>query len=227
MTLIVGQPHVVFEGPITPSYVSGAIATKSNDFSMTGLEDYYAYKYDRPFAITSGDTSVILLLSGTVSVEKEYFWAGDTYSSATTTPIEYVNITNTLNEPIPEGLIQFYRGNEWIGNDRMPYVAVNSTAKLMVAYAHDLKVEQKTVKIEHLSGIDKITIEVKATNYKTEGTSITIQETIPYQSTLELADPKPKQEGQILTWTLTLESGEQKLITYTYSIPVVKATTYP
>jgi len=225
LTLVVGQPHVVFEGPISPSYAEGAIAIRSNDFSMTGLDEYYAYKYDRPFAISSGETAMIQLLSGTVKVEKEYFWSGDTYSS-TTTPIEYVNITNILGEPIPDGLIQFYRGSEWVGNDRIPYVAVNSTAKLMVAYAHDLKVEQKTIDIEHLSSVDEVTIQVEATNYKSEGVSITIQQTIPYQATLMSADLKPNQEGQTLTWTITLDPGEHTLITYTYSIPN-KSTTIP
>lgn len=218
LTLVVGQPHVVFEGPIPLSLAGGTFATRSNDFSMTGLEEYYAYKYDRPFTISSGDTEMILLLSGTVKVEKEYFWSGD--SGGVTTPIEYANITNTLNEPIPEGLIQFYRGSEWVGNDRIPYVAVNSTAKLMVAYAHDLKVEQRTINIEHLSGMDKVTIQVEATNYKSEGISITIQQTIPYEATLLSSDLTPKQEGQTLTWTITLEPAGNEVITYTYSIPV-------
>ena len=51
----------------------------------------------------------------------------------------------------------------------------------MVAYAHDLKVEQKTVRIEHLSGFDKVTVQVTATNYKAEAISIAIQQTIPYE----------------------------------------------
>ncbi|MGQ9513448.1 MAG: hypothetical protein ACUVTL_00065 [Thermoproteota archaeon] len=221
LTLIVGQPHIVFEGPIYANN-EGIFSAKSNEFRVTNLEEYYAYKYERPFLISSGETTMIPLLSGTLGIEKEYFWAGDYYSSSST-PVEYVNITNTLEEPIPEGPIQFYRGNEWIGNDRIPYVAVNSTVKLMVAYAHDLKVEQKMIKIEHLSGIDKITIQVKATNYKAERASITIKQTIPYKATLDVADPKPKQEGQILTWTVSLDPGESKFITYTYSMPVERS----
>lgn len=220
LTLVVGQPHIVFEGPIYA--YDGAAFAKSREFSVMGLEEYHAYKYGKPFTISSGETAMVLLLSGTLKVEEEYFWAGDYYQSSST-PVEYVNITNTMDEPIPEGSIQFYRGNEWVGNDLVPYVAVNSTAKMMVAYAHDLKVEQKTVKIEHLSGVDKVTVQVKVTSYKEEGISITIQQTIPYRATLELANPTPRQEGQVLTWTESLGPGEYEIITYTYSIPVEKA----
>jgi hypothetical protein len=223
LTLVVGQPHIVFEGSVPIKYTDEAISARSNDFTVTGLGEYHAYRYARPFTISSGDTAMILLLSGTVDVKRYYFWAGSDYSGDST-PIEYANVTNVLDEPIPEGLIQFYRGSEWVGNDMTPYIAVNSTAKLMVAYAHDLKIEQKTVNIEHLSGLDKVTVQVKAMNYKAEGISITIQQTIPYQATLESSDPQPIQEGQVLTWTVALESGGQALLTYTYSIPVQKST---
>jgi len=233
LTLVVGQPHIVFEGPVPIKYLDEAISARSGEFTVTGLGEYHAYRYARPFTISSGDTAMILLLSGTVDVKRHYFWSGYntyysySYYSGDSSPIEYANVTNVLDEPIPEGLIQFYRGSEWVGNDMTPYIAVDSTAKLMVGYAHDLKVEQKTIGIEHLPGVDKVTIQVKATNYKAEGISIAIQQTIPYEATLESSDPRPLQEGQVLTWTLELGSGEQGLITYTYSIPVVQKTVYP
>jgi len=230
LTLVVGQPHIVFEGPVPIKYMDEAISARSNEFTVTGLGEYHAYRYARPFSISSGDTAMILLLSGAVDVKRHYFWSGYNYYpySGDSSPIEYANVTNVLDEPIPEGLIQFYRGSEWVGNDRTPYIAVDSTAKLMVAYAHDLKVEQKTVRIEHQSGLDRITVQVKATNYKSEDVSIAIQQTIPYEATLESSDPQPIQEGQVLTWTLELGSGENEIITYTYSIPVrSEIITYP
>jgi len=228
LTLVVGQPHIVFGGSVPIKYTDEIFTGRSSEFTMTGLGEYHAYRYARPFTISSGDTAMILLLSGTVDVKRHYFWAGYNYYSGDSTPIEYANVTNVLDDPIPAGLIQFYRGSEWVGNDRTPYIAVDSTAKLMVAYAHDLKVEQKTVRIEHLSGFDRVTVQVTATNYKTEAISIAIQQTIPYEATLESSDPQPIQEGQVLTWTLELGSGERELITYTYSIPVRNGIiTYP
>jgi hypothetical protein len=219
LTLVVGQPHIVYAGMIPIGKDERTFAAMSSSSSPLG--EYHAYKYDKPFTITAGDVAMIRLLAGTVEVEKEYFWS-DGYSD----PVEFANVTNTLDQPIPEGIVQFYRAGEWVGNDWTPYIAVASNAKLTVGYAHDLKVLQKTTNIEHLASSDRITIQVRTTNYKTEAISITIQQYLPYRATLESSDPPSIQEGSILTWKLSIGPGESKLITYTYSIPIEKNITY-
>jgi len=213
LTLVSGEPHIAFIGPVTLDRFGGApVELARVSFS---LGEYHAYRFTEPVTLEAGGRTVLPLLSGTVRVSEEYFWAGG--------PVAwYANVTNALSEPLATGVINFYSGREWVGSDSLSYTPSGGSSRLTVGNARDVVVSEKTIKIEHLTDVDRVTLQVTASNYKTETINLTLQRWIPYQATLVSADPAPAQEGQTLTWRITLSPGGIRAITYTYQMPAPK-----
>jgi len=230
LSLVVGQPHVVFEGPLKYAFEDNRMGAGAPiEWTVSGLGEYHEFTLGRAISLTAGDTTMLLLLNGTVAVEKEYLWSGSQQYYGGGVPkgsespvVEYINVTNKLSQPLPRGLAQFYREKKWVGNDWMPYVAVEANAKMTVGLALDVEVKPQVLSIEHLASTDRVTVRLTAFNHKRTDIYLVVQQTIPYEATLVQADPKPQQLGQVLTWSLPVPQGQSAVITYTYDVPVRK-----
>jgi len=232
LSLVVGQPHIVFEGPIRYAFDESktqAGAPAPIEWTVSGLGEYHEFQLSRPISLAAGGTTMLLLLNGSVGVEREYFWSSSQpYYYGVIPPVsespvvEYVNVTNTLSQPLPKGLAQLYREQKWVGNDWMPYIAVDANAKMTVGLALDVEVKHEVTNIQHLVSSDRVTVQLTALNHKKEDIVLVLQQTIPYDATLIQADPKPQQLGQVLTWNVAVPRGQSTFVTYTYEVPVRK-----
>jgi hypothetical protein len=104
----------------------------------------------------NGTTVRLPLFNGTVSLRQEYFWANGGVQNR-------YHITNTLSEPLASGIVEFYRGQKWMGEDEITYTPPNAETTTIVNYAEDIKVTST------------ITKSVNDGYHQVQGTQLTVQ----------------------------------------------------
>jgi hypothetical protein len=151
------------------------------------------------------------LFDGTIKAENYYYWSDSAVERR-------VRINNTLKNPLPSGIINYYDNSTWVGTTYMPYTAEGEESTITVGYSQDIKVEKNLTDIQ----IDKekksyeYTISVK--NLGNSASNITIEQTLPRDATLVSTNPKAEALGNRIKWETMLKPKETKILVYRYRI---------
>ena len=151
------------------------------------------------------------LFEGRVKAETFYHWSDGVVERR-------VRINNTLENPLPSGIINYYDNSTWVGTTYMPYTAEGEESTIAVGYSQDIKVEKNLtdMQIDKEKKIYEYTISVK--NLGSSASNITIEQTLPKDATLVSTDPKAEVIGNRIKWETTLEPKETKAFIYRYRI---------
>ena len=217
LTTVVGGPHVVYRGGFTPyptgvTYEINAMGGSSDiTWTSTEVEEYHEYTLGEKISFNKGETVRIPLFSGVIPIYQEYFWSGGKVENR-----YYLN--NTMPEPLPNGIIECYRGNKWVGEDNLKYTPKEDESSIIVSYAYDVKVESKTISEEHTYSKDTYTKQVTIENFKNVSITIKIEQPLPYKANLLSSTPTANLEGRTSWWKVDVDKNENFIITYTYEV---------
>jgi len=178
--------------------------------SISGAREFEFYSFIIENATIDGPLSLDLF-EGRVKAETYYYWSGSAVERR-------VRINNTLKNPLPSGIINYYDNSTWVGTTYMPYTAEGEESAIAVGYSQDIKVEKNLtdIEIEKEKEIYEYTISVK--NLGSSASNITIEQTLPGGATLVSTDPKAEAIGNRIKWETTLKPKETKVFVYRYRI---------
>lgn len=211
LVLVSGGPHIVYQGPVLRPYVNSiellAYESSSINFtSATTIDEYHEYTYGAKLSFEKGTVVRLPLFNGTVSLRQEYFWRSGKVQNR-------CHINNTLTEPLAAGIVEFYRGQTWVGEDSIPYTPVKGKSIAIVNYAYDIKVTSTVTK-----SIDEYHYRVRGTtitirNHKTTCIQILIQQSINGY-TLLTSTPPATRVGPTLSWVINVDADGTATIYY-------------
>lgn len=210
LVLVSGGPHIVYRGPIFRPYIfaieAQSLSSPSIDFTSTTMDEYHEYTYGTKLSFEKGTVVKLPLLNGTVSLRQEYFWNGGKVQNR-------YHINNTLNEPLAAGIVEFYRGEAWVGEDSIPYTPTKGKSIAIVNYAYDIKVTRTVTK-----AIDEYHHTVRGTNikirnHKAINIQILIQQNIRGY-TLITSTPPATRVGPTLSWVMSVNADSTATIYY-------------
>jgi len=209
LVLVSGGPHIVYRGPIFQPYILASEAllySPSIDFTSTTMDEYHEYTYGAKLSFKKGTVVKLPLLNGTVSLRQEYFWTSGEVQNR-------YHINNTLNEPLAAGIVEFYRGEAWVGEDSIPYTPIKGESIAIVNYAYDIKVTSTVTKSisEYCHEVRGISITIR--NHKTASIQILIQQDINGY-TLVTSTPPATRVGPTLSWVINVDADSTVTIYY-------------
>ena len=210
LVLVSGGPHIVYRGPIFKPYISVteaySLSSPSIDFTSTTIDEYHEYTYGAKLSFEKGTVVKLPLFNGTVSLRQEYFWASGEVQNR-------YHINNTLTEPLAAGIVEFYRGEAWVGEDVILYTPVKGKSVAIVNYAYDIKVTSAVTKSidEYHHKVQGITITIR--NHKTTSIQILIQQSIDGY-TLVTSTPPATRVGPTLSWVINVDADSTATIYY-------------
>jgi hypothetical protein len=210
LVLVNGGPHVVYRGPIFKPYILTTevqvISAPSIDFTSTTMDEYHEYTYGTKLSFEKGTAVKLPLFNGTASLRQEYFWTDGEVQNR-------YHINNTLSEPFASGIVEFYRGEAWVGEDSIPYTPVKGESIAIVNYAYDIKVTSAVTKSinENRHTVQGINITIR--NHKTTSIQIFIQQDINGY-TLVTSTPPATRVGPTLSWVINADADSTATIYY-------------
>lgn len=207
LVLVSGGPHIVYKGPI--SFVretAQSLYSASIDFASTATDEYHEYTYSTKLSFENGTVVKLPLFNGTVSLRQEYFWTSGEVQNR-------YHISNTLSEPLAAGIVEFYRGKAWIGEDSIAYTPVKGESTAIVNYAYDIKVTATVTKSIYENSHEIRGINITIQNYKTTGIQILIQQDINGYA-LFTSTPSATRVGSTLSWTMNVDANSTAAIYY-------------
>lgn len=217
LTTVVGGPHVIYRGGFSPYYTGYAYEVNALDYASNigwasaEVEEYHEYTIDKKISFNKAETVRIPLFSGVIPIYQEYFWLGGKVENR-----YYLN--NTLSEPLPNGIIECYRANKWVGEDNLRYTPKGDESSIIVSYAYDVKVESKTISEEHTYSKDTYTKQVIIENFKNVSITIKIEQSLPYKANLLSSTPTANLEGKTVSWKVDVDANGSLVITYNYEV---------
>jgi hypothetical protein len=207
LVLVSGGPHIVINGPI---YYANAAAFSTYamtiDFTPTTTDEYHEYTYNGMLSFDNGTVVRLPLFNGTVTLRQEYYWASGEVQNR-------YHINNTLTEPLASGIIEFYRGKAWMGEDSVDYTPANAETTALVNYAEDIKVMATVTKSINDGHHEVQGTEITIQNHKTTPVQILVQQDINGY-TLVAATPPASRVGATLTWTINIAAQSTTTIYY-------------
>ena len=208
LVLVSGGPHLVYSGPIFSPYNSfdGSRQSLSIDFASSTMDEYHEYMYGAKLSFEKDTVVKLPLLSGTVNLRQEYFWAGSEVQNR-------YHINNTLIEPLAAGVVELYRGDAWIGEDSIPYTPVKAESIAIANYAYDIKVTTTVTKSIDQQYYDLRGINITIRNHKTTGIQILVQQDINGY-TLLASNPPATRVGSTLSWVVNVDADSITMLYY-------------
>jgi hypothetical protein len=170
------------------------------------MDEYHEYTYGARLSFEKGTIVRLPLFNGTVGLRQEYFWMSGEVQNR-------YHINNTLKEPLAAGIVEFYRGSVWVGEDSVPYMPTKAESIATVNYAYDIKVTPTVTKTveEYRHSIGGINVAIE--NHKPIGIQILIQQDINGY-TLLASTPQATRVGSTLSWVIDIGAEDAATIYY-------------
>jgi hypothetical protein len=209
LKLVSGGPHIVYTGPIYFPYLATQAFLSASavvDFTPTSSDEYHEYTYNAKLSFENGTVVRLPLFNGTVNLRQEYFWTSADVQNR-------YHITNSLTEPLAAGIIEFYRGQAWMGEDSIDYTPVDAETTAIVNYAYDIKVNATVTKSINENNYQVQGTEITVQNHKTTNIQILVCEDINGY-TLVTSTPSATRVGSVLSWVINIDAGSSATMYY-------------
>jgi hypothetical protein len=211
LVLVSGGPHLAYDDSqvFQSDYavpLAMAVSSPQMEFTSTTTDEYHEYTYGARVSFEEGTTAKLPLFNGTVNLRQEYFWSGGEVENR-------YHINNTLSEPLASGTIEFYRGEQWMGEDSIGYTPVNAEAIAIVNYADDIQVTSTLTKSIIQSNYEDQGTTLTIQNYKPTNVQILIQQDISGYD-LVTSTPNATRTGSTLSWVINVDANSTATIYY-------------
>jgi hypothetical protein len=140
---------------------------------------------------------------------------------------EFVNsAANHLGMPLPKGRLRFYRRDqdgqmEFTGEDQIDHTPKDETVRLYTGNAFDITGERRQTHFQSQSqypGFTDESFEIKVRNHKTEAVTVQVVEHLYRWATWAIKQESAAHrqiDSKTIAYDVTLQPGEEKVITYT------------
>ncbi|MGA3192344.1 MAG: hypothetical protein ABSD73_07505 [Candidatus Bathyarchaeia archaeon] len=210
LVLVSGGPHLVYASSGFQYYgavpMMESVSDGSIQFTSSTTDEYHEYTYGAKVSFEKGTTIKLPLFEGTVKLRQEYYWSGGEVQNR-------YHLNNSLNEPLASGTVEFYRGEQWMGEDSIGYTPVNGESIAIVNYAYDIKVASTVTKSISQSNYADQGINITIQNYKSINVQILIQQDINGYE-LVTSTPQATRVGSSLSWVINVDANGAATIYY-------------
>ena len=131
---------------------------------------------------------------------------------------------NRLGLPLPKGRVRFHRRDadgrlEFTGEDTIRHTPAGETVRVFTGSAFDIVGDRKRTnfRVDHGRSMAEESFEIRVRNRKAEAVAILVVEHLNRASSWEIFStslPFMKSESQKVEWTVPLQPGEEKVVTY-------------
>jgi hypothetical protein len=212
ISLISGSPHIVSWYAEKLDAQRGAPAVLKEMMISEGAREGEYYVYEIENATLKKDVlNVFKRFDSTIDLEKFYYWNSGMVE-------ERLNIRNNLEEPLPEGRVDFYSNGEWIGEDVIAYLAEGRKTNLTVRYSQDLKFLKNLTYTKHEAKKHIYEYTIKVQSNKNETVKIVVEQTLERNANLLSTSPKASVEGNRITWELEIGPKTERTLRYRYEV---------
>jgi len=207
-------------------------ASEPSQPSSFSMQEYEVYTLPYKITLKKGETKLIQIQACDVEIETEYVYDA-THLQANRN--RYRNWENEANGKVqkilkiknngktwPAGMVTVYQDYMVIGQDGIQWTPKGREAKITIGVASDIEVKKKiTVKKinpenRHDDDYD-YTITILIHNYKDKKVSVKVFDKFVNEALDLTSNPDYEEKpGNQMVWTVSLNSGEDKKIVYTY-----------
>lgn len=212
ITFVMGEPYLIGGYVKEPARGLGveAMAVAASPPPQR-IGESWEYPFEGTVELKKGESLRLPLFEGKLTLKNVYTWDGGNV-------LLKHEFTNGLDRPLAEGRVECYEDGLWVGEDSIPWVAVSQKGEVTSQYAKDIEIEERTTQQKEEKDKRTTEKEVRVINHKQEAISIEVIRILPYRANLISANPKPEQDGEMLTWRLELKPGETKTARYAYEV---------
>lgn len=181
----------------------GLSDTTQRQWAAGSLDEYHEYTLNRPIDLLEGREFTLKLFETTLELAHEY--AGDVsyYGGDVTIQHRWI-FPNKFTQPLPSGVVSFYRDGRFIGQDNLQYLPREEKATLVSGDALDLPASVESHCVDDGTRVFTITV----TNRKDDAVEAHLTMGLSYRSRLAESTPRPTVSETNLSWQFTMDAGD-------------------
>lgn len=233
LDLVSGTPHLAPGGGPPVPFAAEARAL-SVDAARAGfspsepLGSLHRFSYDGPVSLPAGEQVRLRVVEGPVSLsaprhEAQAFVAPGSWGEASRpVPVrERIELTNTLNETLPDGILLAYRNGTWVGEDRLAATPPGARANMTLALVEDVtaRLVRESASLDNASARETYALHIE--NRADAAVSVRASLAFPTErSSLVAAEPEPDERlGGEVSWRDELGPGASASYRITLEAP--------
>lgn len=209
--------------------VSPSNPTAPSSFTM---QEFVVYTLPYKITISKGVTKLVKLQTGDVEIVTEYVYDATHLQPSRNRYRDWEDESNGKVKKIlkiknngktwPAGMVSVYQDYMLTGQDGIQWTPKGREAKITIGVASDIEVKKKVsvtrINPENRNHYDyDYSITITLRNYKDKTVSIKVFDNFVSDALDLTSDPDFEEKpGNQMLWTISLESGEEKDIVYTY-----------
>lgn len=231
--LVSGTPNLAIDPEPVPSRGredvtdDGGGGFESGFSNPASLGELHRYRLDRTTNLTSGETVRLPVRTGQLESLRDYRsvrasvgFGDDRGDRQRVDVLERHEVESTFDEPLPPGVVRFYRQGTWVGEDDLEALPAGGTANLTVSRSIDVTADVRLANVESTAERETRTYVLTVENAKTDGEAVDLEAELSYPSfrtNLVDAEPEPdRASGTTVRWLADLPAGETASFRLTY-----------
>jgi len=164
-----------------------------------------------------GDTVYSQLVGETLPARRLHLWNAPTDRQVTV----IYKVTNESEQPFAEGVVRSYQDGLFIGSDFVERTPIGSEGSITVGHLQDVRVkrEQTQTAIDVGRFDHRFDVELTMENFTDRTVHMDVVDFLPTNAENLQASISPQLEaGNIMRWPISLEPGDEMIITYEYLV---------
>jgi hypothetical protein len=231
MRLAVGSPYFVEGNGYAPSpyrnyALENAQMAKSYDTSAGGAPSFsgeslgtqYIYTLSEPVTLKKGENANFQLFSSGAAYERDNVWEG--YGAVQ----QVMRVKNDAGKPFASGVMRVYEDGAFSGEGVIDYTGVSREVEAKYAALPQITVKKETNQTSNQLYDRRetiYTVSMKVESSALQQKPLTLRDTMTYGDRVELVSssaPAKQLSDNKLEWKLTVPSGANMTLTYTYKV---------
>ncbi len=204
------------------------VKSASSSISQENFADYHIYTIPRRIDIKDKQNKQISLFTKKdIKFDKKYIITsplgsyyrsnGDFEKRNPEIEITFKNNINSLNAPLPKGVVRFYKNNKFIGENNITNTPINEEIKLTIGKAFDIFVDGKITDSKKISkNIFENSYEITFNNSKNSPAKIEFTQNV-YGTNWEILKENitsKKEKSNTIKWELEIPAKTKKKLEY-------------
>jgi hypothetical protein len=164
-----------------------------------------------------GDTIYAQLVGGTFPARRLHLWNAQTDEQVTV----IYKVTNDSEQPFAEGVVRNYQDGLFIGSDFIELTPVSSEGSVTVGHLQDVRVKREESRTAIAEGRFDYRHEVELTISNFTPTTVhmeVVDYRYPEAEQLQASMTPQEEAGNILRWQISVEPGDEMVISYEYLV---------
>ncbi len=164
-----------------------------------------------------GDTVYSQMVGETLPARRLHLWNAPTDQQVTV----IYKVTNDSDQPFAEGVVRSYQDGLFIGSDFVERTPIGSEGSITVGHLQDVRVKrEQTQSAVDVGRFDhKFEVELTIENFTDLTVHMEVVDFLPINAEqLESSIAPQLEAGNIMRWPISVEPGDEMVITYEYLV---------